>query len=291
MVSPARGARGSPTLCSARWAPRPLCALKGPKNAECFGTKMSLTPLVTPQGLMRRLCGALHERFAAQRRPSTTFIAHVDEPVRSHVDGRGRLTRELLPPLRLGEADVAVAHWVRMYPRRTVVVRVLDSDHIPISLLTAHSTRRRSPLYVWLRSRGESSPGAMCDEPRDVLCVRSLLERLGTCPVTDFCLFVACQQTDFVRKVVQNLNAKKTMDRVLASYARGDVKKPFATCDRDVRTCDVEGATRFLRSLAAAANRASLVRDAECEVRRAWWNVMYWAVPDPPPCEEYGWRA
>jgi hypothetical protein len=150
---------------------------------------------------MQGLCEALSERFEGAGYRSTSFIAHVEEPRRVHVDGRGEVTRERLPALRVGEADVAVAHWVRQYPRRTVVVRVLDSDHIPIALLTAHATRRSSPLYVWLRGRGEGSPGAVCDEPRDVLCVRSLLARLGPCPVTDFCFFLACQQTDFVQKV------------------------------------------------------------------------------------------
>lgn len=239
---------------------------------------------------MQGLCEALSERFEGAGYRSTSFIAHVEEPRRVHVDGRGEVTRERLPALRVGEADVAVAHWVRQYPRRTVVVRVLDSDHIPIALLTAHATRRSSPLYVWLRGRGESSPGAVCDEPRDVLCVRSLLARLGSCPVTDFCFFVACQQTDFVQKVVQRLSAKKTMDRVLASYERGDVKEALTRCDFERQTCDHDRVMRFLRTLAGAANRASLTKEADREVRRAWWNVMYWTLPNCPPCEAHGWE-
>jgi hypothetical protein len=79
------------------------------------------------------------------------------------------------------------------------------------------------------------------------------------------------------------------MDRVLASYERGDVKEALTRCDFEHQTCDYDRVMRFLRTLAGAANRASLMKEAEREVRRAWWNVMYWTLPSYPACEDHGW--
>ena len=243
--------------------------------------------------LMRDVCDVLHENFKSLNASSTTLITHVDaSPVRAHVDRKKKYTIETMPETRTGEADVAVAHWIRKYPHRPVATRVLDSDHIPIAVLTAHASERSQPLYVWIRSaKGDARDGALCDEPRDILCVPSLLREIerARCSAPDFCFFIVCQQTDFVKKVIHALSAKKTMRRIVNSYHRGDVLRPFLRCTLREQSFDAKRALRFLTTLATASKRAKVIPEIETEIQRAWWNVQYWALPVPPPCENFGW--
>lgn len=243
--------------------------------------------------LMRNCVAGLQRRFAREKFRSKTLTLQVDSrPSRSTADASGALSVEELETQPVGEADVAVPRWIKEYAARPVVVRVLDSDHIVIALLTAHITRRSAPLYVWLRARGMSARGALCNEPRDVLDVRSLVAVLQArnMPPADLSFFIVCQQTDFVRKVVTNLGVKKILTHLLFAYRAKKKVQPLLHLSEAEQTADLRRAFLVLRGAVEAAPRAGLVTDVHGELARAWWNVLYWcSLSAPPPCERYGW--
>ena len=67
------------------------------------------------------------------------------------IDENGeRVMEEHAAVTDVGEGDLAVAYWAQHFNDAATVVRVLDSDQIPILQLRAHLANRKRPLYVWL---------------------------------------------------------------------------------------------------------------------------------------------
>ncbi len=191
----------------------------------------------------------------------------------------------------VGEGDLAVAYWAQHYSTRTVVARVLDSDQIPILMLRANLSERRSPLYVWLVSpkrpgEGEGQHGYRGFPPErhtlvDVLGLNAEIRKTNA-PVEEWVYWIIAQKTDFTNKIVQNLGVTPTLAALEEGV--GARRHPIITVNGSRATCDAEEIRRSFRDAAGNSKRkrAAIAKDADVEFRRAWWTLLYWS---------YGWEG
>lgn len=230
------------------------------------------------------IADGLGRRFQNNKRKlvgRTLFVSGVGTAV-SRVDETGtNRTEEHAAAAAIGEGDLAVAYWTQHFHERSVIVRVLDSDQIPILQLRANIARRREPLFIWLVSpkRDDALPyhgyASMPHEAHtlvDVLALNLQVAKAGV-RVEEFCFQLICQKTDFVDKVIANLGVAPSLAALEKNVSNAiTVTASTARCDPEL----------VKRSFARAAiqskrKRAEVRRDGDVEFRRAWWTLCYWA--------------
>ena len=186
----------------------------------------------------------------------------------------------------VGEGDLAVAYWAQQFHDQPTVVRVLDSDQIPILQLRAHLADRVTPLYVWLvtpkKSEDLNYHGylMMPHEEHTLVDINDLNREIVTSGlrVEEFCYQIICKKTDFVEKVISNLGVQPSLAALEKNPSNAiRITASAAQCDgRTVRTSFKQAITKCKRK------RAELRELGDVEMRRAWWTLCYWA---------YGWRG
>jgi hypothetical protein len=220
-------------------------------------------------------------RFSSSNfsRSATLFVHGIGDSVRKATVGCVSDAHEHSIARDIGEGDLAVAYWAAQYADKTVVARVLDSDQIPILMLCARTARRTRGLYVWLVSPGrdESSPENyrfLPVEKRtviDVLGMNRALKNEGV-SVFEFVFMIICQKTDFVNKIIKNLGVAPSM-RSLEIHFKGAIRvsASAARCDSDeIKKC-------FRRTVSHSGRKRAEVSECfDVELRRAWWNLLYW---------------
>lgn len=248
----------------------------------------------TRAGIVYFVCDGLSKRFslhASRLKNRSLILSGASAHVRI-VDGDGeRVMEDHAAVASVGEGDLAVAYWVQHFNDAATVVRVLDSDQIPILQLRAYLANRKQPLFVWLVTpkRPEDleyhgyTPMPFEDHTLvDVLELNREVERAGL-RVEEFCFQVICQKTDFVDKVITNLGVQPSL-AALEKNASGAIRITASAAK-----CDAEAVKKSFRSAAlhSKRKRAEVRADGDVELRRAWWTLCYWAyawrgkLPDP----------
>jgi hypothetical protein len=121
----------------------------------------------------------------------------------------------------VGEADLTVSSFATYYSNRTTVVRVLDSDELPILLLSMQRTKRVKPLYVWLTNgKKEYEQQEIIDEfdlavENKTIFHMTIMKDTCPCAVELFVFFVIIQRSDFVRKIIVGANVSKLMSSLI----------------------------------------------------------------------------
>jgi hypothetical protein len=189
-------------------APEPLT------SSECSYEKLP-TPwrsALANRRVRAEVCAFIAEgfaqRFAARRRTFPHKEAYII------VHGAGKTIKKIssaglndMPEhagaTQIGEGDMAVAYWVHQFPQDNVVVRVLDSDEIPILMLRAQLGQRTAPLYVWLVSAGKIEgpptkqyPFLPCEHHTliDILALNAAVKKSGT-DIPLFIYYIIAQKT------------------------------------------------------------------------------------------------
>jgi hypothetical protein len=233
-------------------------------------------------GVLRRFTEA-KSRFPKRELYVSGLAGRVDRADDSgivHTDNHAAVTR-------VGEGDLAVAYWAQQYHDRATIVRVLDSDQIPILQMRAHIARRRAPLFIWLvtpRKQGVDLPyhgyTSMPFEAHtlvDVPALNQAVTRAGL-RVEEFCFQVICQKTDFVDKVISNLGVEPSM--VALEKNASHAITVTASAARFDATLVKQSFSRAARS--SKRKRAEVRADGDVEFRRAWWTLCYWS---------FGWQG
>jgi hypothetical protein len=238
--------------------------------------------------MCRYITAGLARKFSetSQTLPGcSVYISGTSNEVR-RVDAAGTaVATEHAAAALIGEGDLAVAYWAQQFHARSTVVRVLDSDEIPILQLRAHIAKRSSPLFIWLVTpkRDESMTyhgydampfeGFTCV---DVLKLNAEVRRAGL-RVEEFCFQIICQKTDFVDKVITNLGVAPSLTALEKNASHGiSVTASAASCD------SVLVRKSFSKAVLSAKRKRAEIRDdsghdSETEFRRAWWTLCYWA--------------
>lgn len=201
----------------------------------------------------------------------------------------------------IGEGDLSVGYWAGVFCDKVVVARVLDSDQIPILMLRCLMKKRTAACYVWLVSptRPEREPEPYPYLPREkrmTFDAGKLIDVLFTRKVNafEFVFMLICQKTDFVDKVIKNLGVGPSM-RLSEKHFHGSIKINASSA-----SCDPAKIERSLREMVFISGKksANLVASADVELRRAWWNLLYWTFgADGPlhpallPSAAYGFEA
>lgn len=240
------------------------------------------------------VCDGLSKRFslhASRFKDRTLILSGASAHVRIVDRGGERVMEDHAAVASVGEGDLAVAYWAQHFNDAPTVVRVLDSDQVPILQLRAYLANRKQPLYVWLVTpkRPENleyhgyTPMPFEDHTLiDVLELNRDVERAGL-RVEEFCFQVICQKTDFVDKVISNLGVQPSL-AALEKNASGAIRITASAAK-----CDAEAVKKSFRSAAlhSKRKRAEVRTDGDVELRRAWWTLCYWAyawrgkLPDP----------
>lgn len=251
----------------------------------------------------------MKRKFEILSKKHTTLVIHCHtETVRCHVNGNREIKTHRLKDPQTGEADLGVAHWVNKYKSRPVVTRVLDSDQIPILMLTAKTTSRDKPLLVWIKSSAHNNNNnnleeetitcGISKEQRDIIDVIQLnraCEEMG-CSIVDFCFFIICQKTDFVKKVTCGVAADVYMRALLlhAKNQKEELLSGVETANLSHHETMIQRSEHFLRSAIQylPRRRVTFVSNLRMELKRALWNLLYWSLgPEnkAPSCLDYGW--
>jgi hypothetical protein len=234
------------------------------------------------------ICEGLRKRFNANATKLTgkqMYVSGLADVVLRFDDSGSSPSKEYSAAAFIGEGDLAVAYWAQQFHNRPTIVRVLDSDQIPILQLRASIGTRRAPLFVWLVSpkRDPEAPphgyGGMPSEGFtlvDVLVLNAAVVEAGM-RVEEFCYQIICQKTDFVDKVIHNLGVAATLTGLEKHPSHGIiVTASNASFD----------ATRVKESFKRAALHSKRKRaeirnderqDSDVEFRRAWWTLCYWS--------------
>ena len=247
------------------------------------------------------------QRFAARRRTYPNKEAYII------VHGAGEAIKKIssagfhdMPEhagaCQIGEGDLSVAYWVNQFPQDNVIVRVLDSDQVPILMLRVHFGGRSAPLYVWLVSaKNDGLPqkeyAYLPHEGHtliDVLGLNKAVEQDAKIDVPTYVYYIICQQTDYVQKIVKQVNVFKTMKQMEES---GQTMIPQVKGSKLLVRDPSKGAIRVTASR-AECNKIKitemfdqwqvksvdkiLIRSSETELRRSFWNLCYWS---------YGWAG
>lgn len=251
----------------------------------CRTTRAKIVSFITA-GISQRF--VLHTRRFKGR---SLIISGANAHVRLIDDEGERVMDEHTAVADVGEGDLAVAYWAQHFNEAATVVRVLDSDQIPILQLRAHLANRKHPLYVWLvtpkRPEDLEYHGytPMPFEDHTLVNVLGLNDevRASGLRVEEFCFQVICQKTDFVDKVISNLGVQPSL-AALEKNASGAIRVTASAAK-----CDPEAVKKSFRSAAlhSKRKRAEIRTDGDVELRRAWWTLCYWAyawrgkLPDP----------
>ena len=187
----------------------------------------------------------------------------------------------------VGEADLTVSSFATYYSNRTTVVRVLDSDELPILLLSMQRKKRVKPLYVWLTN------GKKEYEQQEVIgefdlavenkTIFHLTRMKETCPcaVDLFVFFVIIQRSDFVRKIIVGANVSKVMSSLIES-GKGR-EKSLLRLGEDEAFLNADEMEKLFKKVAESTKRAKLLEDSACKMLRAWWNWLYWGFGGDGP--------
>jgi len=264
-------------------------------STQCSDTELpapwhsALADRKTRAEIIHYVTEGLSRRFASRSyhfSDHTIFISGVGETVKKiGVEGYVDCP-EHVPATFIGEGDIAVAYWVQQFHDSAVIVRVLDTDQIPILMIRAHIANRTAPLFIWLvtpRKQDEIPLHGYSSLPQEghtlvnVLSLNAEIREVGT-RIEEFVYWIICQKTDFVDKVVQNLGVAPTMKAlannrtnailVTASGAKCDAKRVVQSFER--------------AALQSKRKRAGVRDTGEVEFRRAWWTLLYWS---------YAWRG
>lgn len=209
------------------------------------------------------------------------YVSGVNDHV-TRVDHDGVTTRpEHAAAAGIGEGDLAVAYWVQAFHDEPTIVRVLDSDQIPILQLRAHIADRRRPLFIWLVNprRDDQLPYHGYDTMPyeghtlvDVLKLNAEITKANV-RVEEFCFHVICQKTDFVDKVITNLGVAPSLAG-LEKHASGAIRITASSARCDSRLVK----RSFERAIVHANKKRAVIRsDGDVEFRRAWWTLCYWS--------------
>ena len=233
------------------------------------------------------------ERFRLKKfsEGKTLFVHGAENCVRRAIgDEEARPSEEHAAAGDIGEGDLGVAYWAGRYCHKTVVARVLDSDQIPILMLRAITRRRTKKIFCWLVSPGreEATPESYAFLPPerrtvfDVSALNASLAKDGV-RVFDFVFSIICQKTDFVDKTIKNLGVGPSLK--LAESHFKDVIRVKASG----ASCDAEGMKKCIGEIVARSGkkRAAPSERLDVELRRAWWNLLYWTFGADgalPPC-------
>lgn len=256
--------------CDAESLPRPWSAALADRGVR------ALMCAYIARGVERRFrsCGdAL--------RGKAVYVSGVGDRV-TRVDHDGVTTRsEHAAAAGIGEGDLAVAYWVQAFHDEPTIVRVLDSDQIPILQLRAQIADRRRPLFIWLVNprRDDQLPyhgyGIMPYEGHTLVNVLALNAEItkANVRVEEFCFHVICQKTDFVDKVITNLGVALTLT-ALEKNVSGAIRVTASSARCDARLVK----RSFEKAIAhSKRKRAEIRSDGDVEFRRAWWTLCYWS--------------
>lgn len=188
---------------------------------------------------------------------------------------------EHAPVTNVGEGDLAVAYWVQHFHDRSTVVRVLDSDQIPILQLRAHLAQREKPLFIWLvtpRRNEDLEYHGYITMPFeghtliDVIKLNGEVRAAGL-RVEEFCFHIICQKTDFVDKLITNLGVHPSLTALEKNASNAiHITASAARCDSQMVKKSFKNAI-----LHSKRKRAEVRSDGDVEFRRAWWTLCYWA--------------
>jgi len=235
----------------------------------------------------------LERRFVANRdklRTKAVYVSGVADRV-TRVDHTGpTLCDDHTAVVGIGEGDLAVAYWAQIFHEESTIVRVLDSDQIPILQLRAHIAERKCPLLIWLVTPRKDAAMAyhgyttMPYEGHtlvDVLALNSQVTRAGM-RVEEFCFHIICQKTDFVDKVIMNLGVAASLSALEKNISGAiRVTASAARCDSALVKRSFERAVTHSKR-----KRAEVRPEGDVEFRRAWWTLCYWAFAWAGPLPE-----
>lgn len=232
---------------------------------------------------------------------ATLFSHGTDGVVKSARSNEKRDCPEHASAAEIGEGDLSVAYWIGRYPNKVSVARVLDSDQIPILMLCCLMKKRSASCFVWLVSptRSEKVPEEyifLPAEKRVTLDVGKLNTTLRNDRINafEFVFMMICQKTDFVDKIIKNVGVAASM-RLSETRFRGIVNIKGSAA-----SCDPAAMERCVRDIAAHSGkkRAQVTDSIDVELRRAWWNLLYWtfgtngALPERlHPSRAFGFEA
>ena len=105
----------------------------------------------------------------------------------------------------------------------------------------------------------------------DILALNAAVLKTGT-SIANYVYWIICQKTDFVQKVISQLNVGQSMielERVQTDAIR--VTASHAHCD------GLKIRASFKQAAAGSGKkRAAVIKTSETELHRAWWNILYW---------------
>ena len=236
------------------------------------------------RAIMSFIAKGILDRFAESTFPGALYVSGLDGVVRRATSGSGpEICAEHEAVASVGEGDLAVSYWSEVFKDKRTIVRVLDSDQVPILQLRAHLGGRQEKLFVWLVSPGpreEHEYAMMPAEARTVINILDLnraVQKTGL-QVPEFCFHVICQKTDFVEKIVSQLGVSDTM-KALEKIPNVGVSINASAASFDA----VKVKNAFTRVAANSSRKRARLRDNEdVEFRRAWWVLLYWS---------YGWSG
>jgi len=219
-------------------------------------------------------------------------------------------------PVEMGEADVAVAFWVRHFDNLSALVRVQDSDHIMILLLNLDRLKPGVPRFLWHVSLTGHLSAETCSAPAcpgrgraadscallgrgrfDLIDLARLAAGVAAdyVSVDTFALLVIMQKTDFVDKLIAFSNVENVLRQAQFMIRNHAPLRQRPLLERDpvsgrTALC-TESLARLLQGLAAQFRggthpvplrfgkkntRVALHPAWETEAVRAHWNLAYW---------------
>ena len=258
--------------------------------AECSTTtvpkpwRSALAVRSVRRAIMSFIAEGLMERFKNSSFHGSFYVSGLNGVVKHVVPGtEPKICDEHDAVASVGEGDLAVSYWSEFFKDRKTIVRVLDSDQVPILQLRAHLGGRKEKLFVWLVSPGpreEHEYAMMPTESRTVINILDLndaIQKTGL-QVPEFCFHVICQKTDFVEKIVSQLGVSDTM-KALEKIPNVGISINASAASFDATK--VKNA--FTKVAVNSSRKRARLRDNEdVEFRRAWWTLLYWS---------YGWSG